>query len=277
MPDHLFETYDIAANLVENGAGGKSESVDETSPTSSSVFTVQKTSLIMENEETDQTIIMDHLHSVKSLKKFFETKMIIQRPNLPPAPSTMCTDLTRTNESEGRREELMDQVLESLKRKKTSLKHVDHQSESSNRSGPCSTTTTSSIDYNLAVHGQYSRRFRSSSTSNHSTGVTTNIFRDPSRVSQATKRAVSQDRQYYQTTDHILQPMDSHRLTFESDDDDNISESSMLWQARTKLNEFMSRTRKSQQQRSSTGERATPTEDLYTFDENDSVTAETRF
>ena len=62
----------------------------------------------------------------------------------------------------------------------------------------------------------------------------------------------------------------------ESDDDDNASESSMLWQARTKLNQFVSRTKKSHQQSPYCTVLAT-TEDFYTFDENESVTAETRF
>ncbi|CAF4567899.1 unnamed protein product, partial [Rotaria magnacalcarata] len=65
----------------------------------------------------------------------------------------------------------------------------------------------------------------------------------------------------------------------ESDDEDNISENSMLWQARTKLNEFVSRNRKSQQQASyytPCVNVETPSEDIYIYDDNESVTAETR-
>jgi hypothetical protein len=42
----------------------------------------------------------------------------------------------------------------------------------------------------------------------------------------------------------------------------------MLWQARTKLNEFVTRSKKNH--------RINPSDDIYTYDD-DSVTAETRF
>lgn len=175
-------------------------------------------------------------------------------------------------------DEKQDQVFEHFQMKTNS-------SEMSHPSGRCSTTTTSSIDYNLAVQRHYSRRFRSSSTSNNSQGISTNVVTHVHQPLQLSKRASSHDRQHYQTSEHFLHQMDKwkseqQRSTFESDDDDNVSESSMLWQAKTKLNEFVARARKSHQPTAfypSCVERGTPTEDLYTFDDNESVTAETRF
>jgi hypothetical protein len=143
----------------------------------------------------------------------------------------------------------------------------------------------SNLAQNLAIQRHYSRRFRSSSTSNNSLGLGGNIITHINVAnSQQNKRALSQDRQHYQTTDHIMHHIDkwkndSQRQT-ESDDDDNISESSMLWQARTKLNEFVSRARRNQQQSpyySACMQIGAPTDDLYTYDDNESVTAETRF
>ena len=262
--DNLFDTYDIAAEPITPSASSTKIDIPENySPTTSCVFTVQKAAISIDNEDTTQTIIMNHLHSVKSLKKFFETKMIIQRANPLPVVQPEQKIERITNDQK----EMMDQVLDSLKRK------------TNRSSGRCSTMTNSSYDCNLAVQRQYSRRFRSSSTSNNSFGVTNNIITQIN-PSGSNKRALSYDRQQqYQTSDHFL---DQQRTTFESDDDDNISESSMLWQARTKLNEFVSRTRKSHQQQQSPYysaclETGTPTEDLYTFDDNESVTAETRF
>jgi len=47
-----------------------------------------------------------------------------------------------------------------------------------------------------------------------------------------------------------------------------MSENSMLWQAKTKLNQFVNRTKRNQQLIS---------EDFYNYDDTESVTAETRF
>ncbi|CAF5166980.1 unnamed protein product, partial [Rotaria magnacalcarata] len=102
----------------------------------------------------------------------------------------------------------------------------------------------SNIPRNLPVQRHYSRRFRSSSTSNNSLNPSGNIITHihPSN-SQHNKRAYSQDRQHYQTTDHHLSNIEKwkheQQRQMESDDEDNISENSMLWQARTKLNEFV--------------------------------------
>jgi hypothetical protein len=74
---------------------------------------------------------MNHLHSVKSLKKFFETKMVIQQPSqtgVSSQPNTtndeqkldrssMTKEQKSTDELE-QRQEMMDKVLESLKKKK---------------------------------------------------------------------------------------------------------------------------------------------------------------
>jgi len=80
---------------------------------------------------------MNHLHSVKSLKKFFETKMVIQRPiqsvqttsiTTSSQPITtmdeqkfdrslMMKEQKSTDELE-QRQEMMNKVLESLKKKK---------------------------------------------------------------------------------------------------------------------------------------------------------------
>jgi hypothetical protein len=149
--------------------------------------------------------------------------------------------------------------------------------------------TTSSYDstitQNLAVQRHYSRRFRSSSTSNNSLYPGGNIITHINLSnSHHNKRAYSQDRQHYQAADHHLVNIDKwkqEQRQDDSDEEDNISENSMLWQARTKLNEFVTRTKKTQQQQSpydaicTNGE--TPSEDLYTYDDNESVTAETRF
>lgn len=143
----------------------------------------------------------------------------------------------------------------------------------------------SNLTQNLAIQRHYSRRFRSSSTSNNSMypGGNIIIHINPTN-SQHTKRAYSQDRQYYQKTDHHLSNIgkwkqEQHRQ-IESDEEDNISENSMLWQARTKLNDFVTRSRKNQQQTpyyaaSNTG--GATSEDIYIYDDNESVTAETRF
>jgi hypothetical protein len=109
-------------------------SFHENSPTTSSIFTVQKPVTSIDNEDNAQNIIMNHLHSVKSLKKFFETKMVIQRPvscmqtaisSQPMATideqkfdrSSMTKEQKSVEDLE-QRQEMMNKVLESLKKKK---------------------------------------------------------------------------------------------------------------------------------------------------------------
>jgi hypothetical protein len=96
--------------------------------TTSSMFTVQKQGTSIDNEDNTQTIIMNHLHSVKSLKKFFETKMVVQRlspPTIHATPmneeqkfdrSSIPKEVKLTGEFE-QRQEIMNKVLDSLKKK----------------------------------------------------------------------------------------------------------------------------------------------------------------
>ena len=143
----------------------------------------------------------------------------------------------------------------------------------------------SNVTQNLPAQRHYSRRFRSSSTSNNSLHPGGNIITHINLSnSHHNKRAYSQDRQHYQTTDHHLSNIDKwkqeQQRQTESDDEDNISENSMLWQARTKLNEFVNRSKRNQQQSpyyTTCTNGGTPSEDMYTYDGNESVTAETRF
>ncbi len=96
--------------------------------TTSSMFTVQKQGTSIDNEDNTQTIIMNHLHSVKSLKKFFETKMVVQRPSPPTSQSHPSNDEPKLDRSSMNREqkptgeleqrqEMMNKVLDSLKKK----------------------------------------------------------------------------------------------------------------------------------------------------------------
>jgi hypothetical protein len=148
----------------------------------------------------------------------------------------------------------------------------------------------SNLTQNLPVQRHYSRRFRSSSTSNNSLypggNIITHINLSNSHHHH-NKRAYSQDRQHYHTTDHHLSNIDKwkqeqqQQRQIDSDEEDNISENSMLWQARTKLNEFVSRTKRNHRQSSPFYTTCTnngiPSDDIYAYDDNDSVTAETRF
>ena len=107
----------------------------------------------------------------------------------------------------------------------------------------------SNLTQNLPVQRHYSRRFRSSSTSNNSLYPGGNIITHINfSNSHHNKRAHSHDRQYYQTNEHShLNTIDKWKhdqQQIDSDEEDNISENSMLWQARTKLNEFVTRTKK---------------------------------
>ncbi|UJR14129.1 hypothetical protein I4U23_001123 [Adineta vaga] len=307
---NIFDTYDISNDidqtipappplLKSSLVPSTTESCNEYSPTTSNIFTVQKQITSIDNDDSTQNVIMNHLHSVKSLKKFFETKMVGQQcvSSISQAASITTMDnlkndriLSTTKEQNPtdeleQRQEMMNKVLESLKKKKVYTRPMNDTPESTSRYAPM---TTSSYDSNLAqnlpVQRHYSRRFRSSSTSNNSLHPGGNIITHIQfSNSHYNKRAYSQDRQQYQTTDHLgnidrwKQEQQRH---IESDDEDCISENSMLWQARTKLNEFVTRTRRNQQQSPyyTTGTNdGTPTEDLYTFDDNESVTVETRF
>ena len=273
-------------------------------------FIVQRPATSIDNEDNTQTIIMNHLHSVKSLKKFFETKMVIQQPAAGHSSQTtsnneeqkldrssISTESKPTDELE-QRQEMMNKVLDSLKKKTATSRtstgkshsspthaHLFFHSDTPEPSGRCSAMTNSSYDSNLAIQRHYSRRFRSSSTSNNSFYPTGNIITHihPSN-SHYNKRAHSHDRQCYQSTDHHHHHVDKwkpeQQRTIDSDEEDNISENSMLWQARTKLNEFVTRTKKNQQQSpyyTTCINAGTPIDDLNIYDENESVTAETRF
>ncbi|CAF1117464.1 unnamed protein product [Rotaria sordida] len=308
-----FDTYDVSPDIIQSvpipppllkSFLPPTTTLNDNSLTTSSVFTVQKQITSIDNEDDNtESIIMNHLHSVKSLKKFFETKMVIQQPISTLQTITCSQSITTINEQKfdrssitkeqksidesDQRQEMMNKVLESLKKKKLYSRTTNDTPEPSGR---CSAMTTSSYDsnitQNLAVQRHYSRRFRSSSTSNNSLypGGNIIIHINPTN-SYHNKRAFSQDRQHYHTTDHHLSNIEKwkqeQQRQIESDDEDNISENSMLWQARTKLNEFVTRTRKTQQQQSpyytTCTNGGTPSEDIYMYDDNESVTAETRF
>lgn len=163
-------------------------------------------------------------------------------------------------------------------------------SETPDPTGRYTAMTTSSYDSNVAqnlpVQRHYSRRFRSSSTSNNSLHPNGNIVTHINLANaHYNKRAHSQDRHLYHSTDHhhlahAVKWKHEQSRPAESDEEDNISENSMLWQARTKLNEFVSRTRRNQQQSpyyTTCGNGGTPTEEIYGYEDNESVTAETRF
>jgi hypothetical protein len=96
----------------------------------------------MNNEHTTQTIIMDHLHSVQSLKKFFETKMVVQRPAQLTANSALVTTIAEQRSERSsianepkpldrneQRQEMMSKVLESMKRKKAYTRTTEGKRE----------------------------------------------------------------------------------------------------------------------------------------------------
>jgi hypothetical protein len=153
------------------------------------------------------------------------------------------------------------------------------------RSDPTTSSCDDIDDHNRTIQSHHLRRCRSSSASNTSLGYGTRIVPSVNvRHVHHDKRAHSHDRQYYATSENCAHPIDRWKYeqqcrSNESDDDDNASESSMLWRARAKLNEFVTRTRRTQQQSpfyTAVRPMGTPTEDLYTCDDNESVTAETR-
>jgi hypothetical protein len=139
-----FETYDVSTNIIQTNPIAPpvlksflSSSIIDNSPTTSTIFTVQKQTTSIDYEDSTQNIIMNHLHSVKSLKKFFETKMVIHRPiqSMQTAPITTCSQAIPTMDEQKldrssiikeqkstdeleQRQEMMNKVLESLKKKK---------------------------------------------------------------------------------------------------------------------------------------------------------------
>jgi hypothetical protein len=140
---NLFDTYDIAANIIQTPPPPPhlksflpSSGIDNSTVTSS-LFTVQKQTTSIDNEDNTQNIIMNHLHSVKSLKKFFETKMVVQCPvaSVQSTPiitnsqsmitnheqkfdRSLITKEQKTTDEFEQRQEMMNKVLESLKKKK---------------------------------------------------------------------------------------------------------------------------------------------------------------
>ena len=132
---NLFDTYDISIDNTPIAPPLLKTflppTTNENSPPTNSIFTVQKQVSTIDYEDNTQNIIMNHLHSVKSLKKFFETKMVIQRPlqtAVSSQPNTtndeqkldrasMTREQNSTDELE-QRQEMMNKVLESLKKKK---------------------------------------------------------------------------------------------------------------------------------------------------------------
>ena len=138
-----FDTYDVLPDVVQTAPLLKpflppstTATYNDNSPTTSSIFTVQKQTTSIDNEDSAQKIIQNHLHSVKSLKKFFETQMVVQRPipSVQTTPVTTCSQPMTTNDEQKfdhssltneqklsdeleQRQEMMDKVLESLKKK----------------------------------------------------------------------------------------------------------------------------------------------------------------
>ena len=145
---NLFETYDIAADLLETVPSVPSfaqsslpASHENNSTTVPGLFPVQKLAPAMkrmDHEETTQTIIMDHLHSVQSLKKFFETKMVTQGPAPISTSSALVTSIAEQKSERSsianepkpmdrneQRQEMMNKVLESMKRKKAYSRTIE--------------------------------------------------------------------------------------------------------------------------------------------------------
>ncbi len=144
-----FDTYDISTDIIQTVPAAPpllksffppstTVSFNENSPIISSLFTVQKPTTSIDNEDNTQNVIMNHLHSVKSLKKFFETKMVVQQTiSSVQTPTTIaCSQPLITMDDHQKfdrssmmkeqipideleqRQEMMDKVLESLKKKK---------------------------------------------------------------------------------------------------------------------------------------------------------------
>lgn len=103
---------------------------------------LQRQTTSIDNEDTTQTIIMNHLHSVKSLKKFFEKKMVVQQQlTVPPCQiistndeqkldrSSISTESKPTDELD-QRQEMMNKVLDSLKKKTASSRPIHGKTHS---------------------------------------------------------------------------------------------------------------------------------------------------
>ncbi len=125
-----FDTYDLSINVTQATPieppllkSFLSPPFHENSQTTTSIFTVQKQGTSIDNEDNTQNIIMNHLHSVKSLKKFFETKMVIQGP-IPSGQTASISQSIPANDEQKpidefeQRQEMMNKVLASLKKKK---------------------------------------------------------------------------------------------------------------------------------------------------------------
>ena len=108
-----------------------SSPVHNQTSTTTTNFALQRQATSIDNEDTTQTIIMNHLHSVKSLKKFFETKMVVQQLAAPSCPTISTNDEQKLDRSSisieskatdelEQRQEMMNKVLDSLKKKTAS-------------------------------------------------------------------------------------------------------------------------------------------------------------
>lgn len=145
ISSNIFDTYDIspsAPSIIPNAPpflksllpSTTTNTTHDGSPTTSALFAVQKQITSIDDEDNAESIIMNHLHSVKSLKKFFEKKMVIQRP-ASTLQAVICSQQIATSyepkldrpsvnkeqksvDNSGQRQDIMNKVLESLKRKK---------------------------------------------------------------------------------------------------------------------------------------------------------------
>ena len=264
---------------------------------------------------TQPNAFKHQVHTVGSLKNFFETKLV-ERPSSidfqqTPVPD-MCpmspglsvnTDQSPVDEASTRRRRLMNQVLDSLKEKNVFFKQISgkHQSAFSPSSDlyphldpppciiQCPSTAASADTLNppsdLPNEGQYARRFRSSSVVRNGVPCPKpTTARSASSNAHCLKRAHSHDRHSYHTTAHVLNNIrktkhETYELRSESDaEDDYSSESSMLYQAQTKLNQFVIRTKRQEPRLAhSSDEPNPPLNELHAYHEIDQAFAETRF
>ena len=149
LSTNIFDTYDMGA-IVAQATAVAPPPLKSLQPFASTIVIIDEPSSTIidpqrsvrpvdtiDNEENTQNIIMNHLHSVKSLKKFFETKMVVQRPVPSVQPSSTTVTTPSPSDEQGRdsslsiardhrpvddvdqRQEIMNKVLESLKRKKS--------------------------------------------------------------------------------------------------------------------------------------------------------------
>ena len=254
------------------------------------------------------------VHTVGSLTNFFETKLV-ERPSsivlqqipaadlCPMSPGLSVNNDHSPIDEMSTRRRLMNQVLESLKEKnvffkKGAGKHRSafspladlHPPVDSPRSiVPCPFTAASTDQLHppddLSNDGQYARRFRSSSdVRNGGPCPKPNTARSASSNAHCLRRAHSHDRHSYHTTAHVLNNIrktkhETYELRSESDaEDDYSSESSMLYQAQTKLNRFVIRTKKHEPPPVPSSEEPNPPlNELHAYHEIDQAFAETRF